>query len=114
LYSARRRLDKVVDQELRETGRFLAMTINQSTHRLVKVLARSYLTDPQDAVTIQAEFAELPDGTNHVATAEIDSVNRHLNGEIDKLVLSMISISGDITLLEPSHTARVGTSRASL
>jgi len=59
-------------------GDSLAMTINQSTNRLVKVLARSYLTDPQDAVTIQAEFAELPDGTNHVATAEIDSVNRHL------------------------------------
>ena len=28
-------------------------------------------------MTIQAEFAELPDGTNHVATAEIDSDSRH-------------------------------------
>jgi len=59
-------------------GDSLAMTINQRTHRLLTVRATSYLTDPQDVVTIQAEFAELPDGTNHVATAEIDRVSRHL------------------------------------
>jgi hypothetical protein len=29
-------------------------------------------------VTIQADFAELPDGTNHVATSQIESVSRHL------------------------------------
>jgi hypothetical protein len=56
----------------------LTMTINQRTHRLVSVQAKSYLTEPQDDVTIQAEFAELPDGTNHVVTAEIDSVSKHL------------------------------------
>ena len=54
------------------------MTINHRTHQLMRVQAKSYLTDPQDVVTIQAEFAELPDGTNHVATAEMDSVSRHL------------------------------------
>jgi|HubBroStandDraft_6_1064221.scaffolds.fasta_scaffold360694_1 hypothetical protein len=59
-------------------GDSVAMTVNQRTHRLLTVQAKSYLTDPQDAVTIQADFAELPDGTNHVSTAEIDSVSRHL------------------------------------
>ena len=59
-------------------GDSVAMTIDQHTHRLLKVQAKSYLTAPEDAVTIQAEFAELPDGTNHVATAEIDSASRHL------------------------------------
>ena len=59
-------------------GDSVAMTINQRTSRLLTVQAKSYLADPQDAVTIQAEFAELPDGTNHVAAAEIDSVSRHL------------------------------------
>ena len=43
------------------------MTINQRTHQLMRVLAKSYLADSQDAVTIEAEFDELPDGTNHVA-----------------------------------------------
>jgi hypothetical protein len=59
-------------------GDALAMTINQRTHCLLAVEAKSYLTDPADAVTIQAEFAELPDGADHVATAEIHSVSRHL------------------------------------
>jgi hypothetical protein len=59
-------------------GDSLVMNIDQHTHHLVSVQAKSHLTEPQDAVTIKAEFAELPDGTNHVANAEIDSVGRHL------------------------------------
>ena len=59
-------------------GDSVAMTINQRTHRLLSVQAKSYLAKLQDVVTIQAEFAELPDGTNHVATAEIDSIGRHV------------------------------------
>jgi hypothetical protein len=31
------------------------------------VRVASYLNDPKDAVTISAEFAQLPDGANHVA-----------------------------------------------
>ena len=69
---------KLTIKNYSKPGDSIAMTINQRTHRLLTVQAKSYLTDPQDAVTIQAEFAELPDGTNHVATAEIDSVSRHL------------------------------------
>jgi hypothetical protein len=69
---------KLAIKNYSKPGDSVAMTINQPTHRLMTVQAKSYLTDPQDAVTIQAEFAELPDGTNHVSTAEIDSVSRHL------------------------------------
>ena len=71
-------LIKLTIKNYSKPGDSLAMTFNQRTHRLVSVRAKSYGTEPQDAVTIQAEFAELPDGTNHVATAEIDSVSRHL------------------------------------
>jgi hypothetical protein len=71
-------LIKLAIKNYSKPGDSVAMTINQRTHRLLTVQAKSYLTDPQDAVTIEAEFAELPDGTNHVATAEIDSVSRHL------------------------------------
>ena len=38
----------------------------------------SYLNDPTDAVTISAQFAKLPDGTNHVATTAIDGVSKQL------------------------------------
>jgi hypothetical protein len=69
---------KLAIKNYSKPGDSVAMTINQHTHRLLTVQAKSYLTDPKDAVIIQAEFAELPDGTNHVATTEIDSVSRHL------------------------------------
>jgi hypothetical protein len=71
-------LIKLAIKNYLKSGDSVVMAVDQHTHRLLRVQARSYLTDPQDAVTIQAEFAELPDGTNHVSTVEIDSVNRHL------------------------------------
>lgn len=69
---------KLTIENYSKPGDSVAMTINQRTHQLMRVLAKSYLADSQDAVTIEAEFDELPDGTNHVATVEIDSVSRHL------------------------------------
>lgn len=69
---------KLAIENYSKPGDSVAMTINQRTHRLLRVRAKSYLAKPPDVVTIQAEFAELPDGTNHVATTEIDSVSRHL------------------------------------
>ena len=69
---------KLTIKNYSKPGDSVAMTISQRTHRLLTVQAKSYLTKPQDVVTIQAEFAELPDGTSHVATNEIDSVSKHL------------------------------------
>jgi hypothetical protein len=71
-------LIKLTIKNYLKPGDSLTMTIDQPTHRLLSVRAKSYVTNPQDAVTIQAEFAELPDGTNHVATAEIDNLSKHL------------------------------------
>jgi hypothetical protein len=38
----------------------------------------SYLSDPSDAVTIAVQFAKLPDGTNHVATMQVNGVSKQL------------------------------------
>lgn len=59
-------------------GDSMTMTINEQTHSPVSVQVNSYLDDPKDAVTISAQFAQLPDGTNHVATTQIDGVSKHL------------------------------------
>ena len=59
-------------------GDSMTMTINEQTHSPVSVQVNSYLNDPEDAVTISAQFAQLPDGTNHVATTQIDGVSKHL------------------------------------
>ena len=59
-------------------GDSMTMTISEQTHSPVSVQVNSYLNDPKDAVTISAQFAQLPDGTNHVATTSIDGVSKHL------------------------------------
>ena len=59
-------------------GDSMTMTINEQIHSPVSVQVNSYLNDPEDAVTISAQFAQLPDGTNHVATTQIDGVSKHL------------------------------------
>jgi len=56
----------------------VTMTISDQTKAPVSVQVNSYLDDPKDAVTINAQFAQLPDGTNHVATTTIDGVQKHL------------------------------------
>ena len=38
----------------------------------------SYLEDPKDAVKISAQFAQLPDGTNHVSTMIVSGVSKEL------------------------------------
>ena len=59
-------------------GDSMTMTINEQAHSPASVQVNSYLSDPKDAVTISAQFAQLPDGTNHVATTQIDGVSKHL------------------------------------
>lgn len=56
----------------------VTMTISDQTKEIVSLQVNSYLSDPKDAVTINAQFAQLPDGTNHVASTTIDGVQKHL------------------------------------
>ena len=59
-------------------GDSMTMTINEQTHSPASVQVNSYLNDPKDAVTISAQFGQLPDGTNHVTTATITGVSKQL------------------------------------
>ncbi len=59
-------------------GDSMTMTVSEQTHSPVSVQVNSYLNDPKDAVTISAQFAQLPDGTNHVATTTINGVSKQL------------------------------------
>ena len=59
-------------------GDSMTMTISEQTHSPASVQVNSYLNDPKDAVTISAQFAQLPDGTNHVATTTINGVSKEL------------------------------------
>lgn len=53
-------------------------TINDQTKSPVNVEINSYLNDPNDKVMISAQFAQLPDGTNHVTSMTINGEQKHL------------------------------------
>jgi uncharacterized membrane protein len=59
-------------------GDSLTMTIDPQTHAPTSVRVNSYLNDPSDVVTIAAQFAQLPDGTNHVDNVTINGVSKQL------------------------------------
>src|SRR5271166_5437900 len=59
-------------------GDSMTMTVSEQTHSPVSVQVNSYLSDPKDAVTIAAQFGQLPDGTNHVTTTNINGVSKQL------------------------------------
>jgi hypothetical protein len=59
-------------------GDSLTMTIDPKTHSPASVRVDSYLNDPSDTVTISAQFAQLPDGTNHVSTITINGTSKRL------------------------------------
>jgi len=56
----------------------VTLAIDGQTKQLASVHVDSYLDDPKDAVTISAQFAQLPDGTNHVASTQINGVSKQL------------------------------------
>ena len=59
-------------------GDSVTMTIDGQTKQMVSLQVASYLDDPKDAVTIGAQFAQLPDGTNHVASTLTNGVSKQL------------------------------------
>ena len=59
-------------------GDSITLTIAPQTKQLQNVHVASYLNDPKDAVTFNATFSQLPDGTNHVASTLINGVSKEL------------------------------------
>jgi len=56
----------------------VTLVFSEGQRAIQSVQVASYLTDSSDAVTIAAQFAKLPDGTNHVATMQVNGVNKQL------------------------------------
>lgn len=54
------------------------LLFNRQAKALQSMQVNTYLNDPSDAVTISAQLAKLPDGTNHVATTQINGVSKQL------------------------------------
>jgi hypothetical protein len=56
----------------------VTLVFNKQQKAIQSVRVASYLDDPKDAVTIAAQFAKLPDGTNHVTGTQINGVSKQL------------------------------------
>jgi hypothetical protein len=56
----------------------VTLVFNQQAKAIQSVQIQSYLSDPKDAVTIAQQFSQLPDGTNHVSTSQINGVSKEL------------------------------------
>jgi hypothetical protein len=57
----------------------VTLVFDKSQKRLLSMNISSYLDDPSDAVKLNVDFADLPDGTNHVAGLVIDGASKHLS-----------------------------------
>ena len=77
----------------------VTLVFNSAQKAVQNIQVSSYLNDPGDAVTIQAVFAKLPDGTNHVSNTTINGVSKHLtvqtqNANYQKNVTGMLHVTG--------------------
>ena len=61
----------------------VTMTFNSANKAVQSLQIASYLNDPKDAVNITAQFARLPDGTNHVANMLVNGVSKELTVNIE-------------------------------
>ena len=56
----------------------VTLFFNQQTKAIQSLDVATYLDDPKDAVHIGAQFSQLPDGTNHVATMQMKGERKDL------------------------------------
>jgi hypothetical protein len=57
----------------------LTLVFDKTQKALTRVQVASYMSDPKDAMNLTVQFANLPDGTNHVSNLVIDGVSKQLN-----------------------------------
>lgn len=56
----------------------VTLVFNRQAKAIQSLQVATYLDDPGNAVNIGAQFSQLPDGTNHVATMQINGVSKDL------------------------------------
>jgi hypothetical protein len=56
----------------------VTLVFNRQAKAIQSFQVATYLNDPTDVVNIEAQFSKLPDGTNHVATMQVNGVRKEL------------------------------------
>jgi hypothetical protein len=69
---------KLVIKDYIKPGDSVTLVFSKQQKAIQSIQVASYLDGPSDAVTIAAQFAKLPDGTNHVTGTQINGVSKQL------------------------------------
>jgi hypothetical protein len=71
-------LESIVVRNYVKPGDSVTIDFSPASKSIVSLAIASYLSDPSDGVTISAQFAKLPDGTNHVASVTVNGDSKSL------------------------------------
>jgi hypothetical protein len=69
---------KVVISGYLKPGDSVTIIYNRAQQAIQSLQIASYLNDPSDAVKISAQYAQLPNGPNHIASMIVDGVSKQL------------------------------------
>lgn len=75
---------KIVVQGYVKQGDSVTIIFDKSQQLIRSFQISSYLDNPQDVVTIAAQYAQLPNGPNHVASTQV-------NGESKQMTVAMVN-----------------------
>lgn len=73
---------KVVVNGYEKPGDSVTIIFNKQQQAIQSLQISSYLDDPSNAVTISAQYAQLPNGPNHVASMIVNGVSKELTVQI--------------------------------
>ena len=69
---------KLVINGYQKPGDSVTIVFDKTQKTIQSLHISTYLNDPQDAVTISQQYAQLPNGPNHVASTVVDGVSKQL------------------------------------
>jgi hypothetical protein len=69
---------KVVVNGYLKPGDSVTIIFNKQQQAIQSLQISSYLNDPQNVVTISAQYAKLPDGPNHVSSMIVNGVSKEM------------------------------------
>ena len=56
----------------------MTLVMDKARKALVSLALATYLSDPNDAVNVNVQFMQIPNGPNHVSTETINGVSKQL------------------------------------
>jgi hypothetical protein len=68
----------LIFQDYAKPGDKITFVFDLAAKKLQRYTVNTYLDNPQDVVTLTAEFSSLPDGTNYIAHTLLDAIGKQI------------------------------------